>query len=380
MLNYFKGKWHVATASLLLSLAATAVHADSDSAQMRNLDNRVTALEQRRMSSGVINPSARPPVKESVDIGIELEALYLWSYEGGVYPATTSTSSTDIAGGKTQKIGPKGNWGFSVEADYVSSHDDWDISLNWMWFQGKLHRNIDASATAYVFPNMTNPSAYFNVLGANASAVNICYQSMNSHSRTLFNNIELMLGRPSYMSKNLSVNFEVGLQATWLHNHTNVSYNNMFTAGAFVPNSGYELKATDDTFGMGVKADMETVWYFTNNFSLFGKYGAALLYGFHSTSRDDTFDNGAGPGTSSSTRVMPHSNSLYTETEIGLSYADYFADDCYRWEARLGWNQMQFTNFNQNLLFTGSSESGKMFTNQGDYSLQGISLSVSVDF
>ncbi len=57
---------------------------NGNNAQMRNLENRVNALEQRRGSSGMINPPGRPQVRDGADIFIfadwaSLERSRRWS-------------------------------------------------------------------------------------------------------------------------------------------------------------------------------------------------------------------------------------------------------------------------------------------------------------
>jgi hypothetical protein len=58
----------------MLALAATSLialsnlsFADGDTAQMRNLENRVSALEQRKGASGMINPQGRAQIKDGAD-------------------------------------------------------------------------------------------------------------------------------------------------------------------------------------------------------------------------------------------------------------------------------------------------------------------------
>jgi hypothetical protein len=388
MLNYFKSKWHVATASLLLSVVATSVHADNESAQMRNLDNRVTALEQRKMPNGVITPSARPPVRDSVDIGIALDALYAWTTQGGDYPGTIGTTSGVIleSGALTQKLGPKGNWGGRAVLNYTSCHDDWEIDLGWTFFQSKLKNNVAAAPGEWIYPNYTNPSAYYAVYNypLASNETNLTYESMNSRSNVQFNDVALGLNRPSYLSKNLAVNLGVALEAVWLLNKYHTTYNNLYFNSAFLPTSGYELMGRSSAYGIGATMRVGTDWYLTKNLSIFGSFEMGALWTYHKVSRTDTFtpgsSNPAVPSASTGVMARPHTNNFHSDSKLGVEWAGYIAEDRYRYSLRVCWEQWLFMGFNQRLLFTGAQEAGKMFTNQGDYSMQGITFGAGLDF
>lgn len=56
-----------------------------DDMQVRNLENRVSALEQRRGANGMINPPARPVVKDGVDLWLQAEALFMHATEDGIH-------------------------------------------------------------------------------------------------------------------------------------------------------------------------------------------------------------------------------------------------------------------------------------------------------
>src|SRR3569832_534456 len=88
---------------LALSLVAiTSVVSAVDDMQVRNLENRVSALEQRREANGMINPPARPVVKDGVDLWLQAEALYMHATEDGVSYGIKQTSSASTVDGQVK--------------------------------------------------------------------------------------------------------------------------------------------------------------------------------------------------------------------------------------------------------------------------------------
>lgn len=130
-----KKMWPAATASLV---AVTSLANAADDMQMRNLENRVSALEQRKGANGVINPSARPGVRDGWDIFVTGQALYWKANETGLSFAIQNDNCegcTNYANiGTVLESRAKYNWGFNVGIGYNMPHDGWDLALNWTRF------------------------------------------------------------------------------------------------------------------------------------------------------------------------------------------------------------------------------------------------------
>ncbi len=66
-----------------LSLIAYSIHA-ADDAQVRNLENRVAALEQRKNGGGVILPSAGANLDDDVGLSLDGELLIWKAHQTGM--------------------------------------------------------------------------------------------------------------------------------------------------------------------------------------------------------------------------------------------------------------------------------------------------------
>src|SRR5690242_17282677 len=101
--------------SLATSLVAftSIVSADGDTAQMRNLENRVSALEQRKGASGMINPQGRPQVRDGYDVFVFGDVLVWNAHENGLLLGVKNKgSSTNLSHSHTKTIRGKWNAGF----------------------------------------------------------------------------------------------------------------------------------------------------------------------------------------------------------------------------------------------------------------------------
>jgi hypothetical protein len=85
-----------------------SVICSADDMQMRNLENRVSALEHRRGSNGMINPPARPVVRDGVDLWIQAEALYMHATEDclsyGIKNDTAAVAGATVVDGRVKNV------------------------------------------------------------------------------------------------------------------------------------------------------------------------------------------------------------------------------------------------------------------------------------
>ena len=119
--------------SIAFVAATSFVNAANDSAQLRNLENRVNALEQRRSASGMINPPGRPQVRDGVDLFLFGELLYWNAHENGLPVAIVNhASSANLSKSEVRSIHSHWDVGFRVGVGYNLPHDGWDLSLSWL--------------------------------------------------------------------------------------------------------------------------------------------------------------------------------------------------------------------------------------------------------
>ncbi len=362
----------------LVSLSSVA-QADSDSAQVRNLENRVSALEQRKGASGMINPQGRPQVRDGADLFIFGDLLYWHSHENGMNVALkqhndNAVSNPDQAlnAASTKHIRGKWNWGFRAGLGYNTMHDGWDVKLTWLRFTDTGRKNGGTKDGGAIYSTLTMPSNTINDGPNNYASGFASYWGYN------LNQLDLELGREFFVSKWLTLRPHMGLRTDWLHQSVNGTFYQLNDAGT--QNSIINQK--DHWWGLGLAGGMNTQWGLGSGWSLFGDAAAAIVYGFHSM---DTHDLNKVIATNVATPFANVHNSYRIAHPIldlagGLRWDQMFCNDNFHIRLQLGWETHVYFSQNQFPVFTSKNNSGVFVSNQGDLTTQGWTFSARFDF
>lgn len=348
--------------ALALSLASvtSVVNADDD-VQIRNLNNRVSALEQSRNSGGMINPAARPVVKDGMDFSAQVEALLFRTTEDGLDYAIDTTSGP--LNGKVKNSTYDWSWGFRLGLGANLPHDGWDVLANWTWFRSN-ERHVDVLKT----PTAPLPT---QLQTTETGTVNDAF----AHSKLLWNNIDLEMGREFFVSKWLMVRPLMGLRGTWVHRHFTTDYKGG-TLTSDTANSFYARYR-----GIGLRGGFDTQWGLGNGFSIFGQMSGSLLYGKQRSS--DTQSNASATAANANNRASAVRS--MADLALGLRWDSLLNDDKYRLRLQAGWEEHVLFGFNRNMSFTRlgtdvGTSNGAFSNNRGDLAFSGLSLQARFDF
>ena len=284
----FRKLWPLALTSLLAF--TSIVEAATDNAQMRNMENRITALEQRRGANGMLNPPARPQVKDGADLFVTLDLLVWQARETGLALGIMSqTPDTDvIAGGKVSNFTFEWNPGFRLGVGYNMGHDSWDLNLTWLRFNTTGHRKAHAHSNQVFYPRLQHP--------ADPVANDNTFSKVKGHWRMELNQLDLDLGREFYVSKWLTLRPHFGLRSDWIHQKLTAKYDH---DAFFIPAQDTHVKDKDHWWGIGLEGGLDTQWGLGGGWSIYANICAAIIYGFHHLSYTDNDPQGAliTPGT-----------------------------------------------------------------------------------
>lgn len=365
-----------AAATALVSFTSLA-NAQSETAQMRNLENRVTALEQRKGASGMINPPGRPQVRNGADLFIYGDLLYWNAHENGLFYAIendSATPSSNLAEAEVKNIHGKWNWGFRVGAGYNMPHDGWDIRTTWLRFTDNAKKHARAEdADDAVFPTLASP---FNRIANDETC-----QRAKAHWRFRLDQVDLDMGREFFVSKWLTLRPHGGLRTDWIHQKLNTEYKNF--AGTATPNE-VEVELKDRWWGIGLEAGLDTQWGLGGGWSVFGNMTAAIIYGFHHLDFDEE-NTPASAVTTSSGKFIDLDNHYrishpVLDIAMGLRWDNMFSDDRVHLGLQVGWEHHVYFSQNQFPNFVDDVNLGKFVVNQGDLTLQGWTFSARLDF
>ena len=355
----------------MLSLVATSlvaftsiVNAEGDTAQMRNLENRVSALEQRKGASGMINPQGRPQVRNGYDVFLFGDVLAWNAHENGLNVGVKNKgSAVNLSNSKTKTVHGKWNAGFRAGIGYNSMHDGWDFRLTWLRFTDKGRKNSSSHSSQFIFPTLVHPG---EILGP--------ARTMTSHWRLRLNQIDLDMGREFFVSKWLTLRPHFGVRTDWIRQKLHAHYHG-FTSPL---TSNVKAKLNDHWWGIGLEGGLDTQWGLGSGWSVFGNITGAIVYGFHHI-KDETQDkptNVKFVNLRESYRV----SQPILDLQMGFRWDNMFCDDRYHLGLQVGWEHHVYFSQNQFPFFTDDVSLGSYVANQGDLTLQGWTFGARFDF
>ncbi len=356
----WNSKKMLASAAASLVSVTSLLSADMDNAQVRNLENRVTALEQKRGASGMINPPARPEVKNGVDLFVHGDWLIWQAHEDGLPVGIKNKELTGtIAKGKTKNIDFDWDFGFRVGIGYNTPHDGWDLDLTWLRFYTEGHSSTHAHANEEILATRIHPD-----FGLDR------FQKAKGHWHARLNQIDLDLGREFYVSKWLTVRPHFGLRTTWLRQKFNINYDHY----TFDPTIDVDVRNKNHWWGLGPEAGLDTQWGLGSGFSLYGNLAASIEYGFHKVRVKNH------PLPPLNVKDSHRNSRAILDLQIGLQWDHLFYNDRYHIGLHGGWEQHVYFNQNQFDVFVDDLNEGTFVSNQGDLTYQGWTLGAQFDF
>ncbi len=371
MQRNLKQAWLASAASLV---ALTNISfADANDAQVRNLENRVTALEQRRGANGVINPPGRPQVRNGSDLFVKADVLLWQAHEDGLpLFIRNEGQDADLSDADVKGFDWDWDWGFRVGVGYNMMHDSWDLFLNWMRIYGNAekHRHVDEDDDA-LWPCLTDPAA---TLGATNLGTG-WYTKAKGHWKVQLDQVDLEMGREFYVSKWLTLRPHFGLRTDWIRQRTEMHYNRYHATSG----KDYEIHMHNKFWGLGIAVGLDTQWGLGCGWSIFGNAGFALLYGFHEIDRRDELSNGTEDDFVDIDDSYRASRAV-SDLQLGLRWDTMFDHDRYHFRIQAGWEHHVYFAQNQFPRFVNTLAQGDIIGNQGDLTFQGWTLSGRFDF
>jgi hypothetical protein len=357
----------LALAMTSLAMYTSAIYADGDTAQVRNLENRVTALEQRKGASGMINPQGRPQIRDGADLFVFGDLIYWNAHENGLQVAVKNEgSTTNLSDSKVKTIHGKWNVGFRTGIGYNTMHDGWDLRLTWLRFTDNGHNNNHIHGRNAIYPTRVHP--------AELPFFSPGFTKLKSAWHLRLNQLDLDLGREFFVSKWLTLRPHFGLRTDWIRQTLEADY----TGPSNRPFANrFETELKDHWWGLGLEGGFDTQWGLGNGWSIFGDLSAAIIYGFHHMK----YETEAQP-----TNVDVDMADRYRvshpilDLEMGLRWDNMFSNDRFHLGLQIGWEHHIYFSQNQFPLFVDNASLGSFVANQGDLTLQGWTFSARFDF
>jgi hypothetical protein len=356
--------------TLALSLVALTsfVDASYDDAQVRNLENRVSALEQRKGANGMINPPARPYIKDGVDLFVFGDLLFWRANENGLgYVIENKMSTSTLRDGRLKDPNFDWDFGYRVGLGYNIPRDGWDVTADWTHFSTTASNSELAPVGGALFPIWQSPDLNF-------ASTNLTQAS--TFWRLRLNEIDLALGREFFVSKWLTLRPFMGLRTAWLRQKFNVTYTGTNIFGLTGAMSD-KIQMKNRFWGIGLLGGLDTQWGLGAGFSIYGDLGLSMLRGHFRINQDETVQT--------LNTVLTHlrerlrATRVITDLALGLRWDQVFAD-CFRVMLQAGWEDHVFLGQNVLKNFIDSSMEGKYTEQNGDLALDGFTFELRLDF
>ena len=337
----------------------------------------------------MINPPARPIVKDGVDIFITGEVL-IWRAREDNLDYAVQMNNTPALNGVNSGNGVhfRGKWepGFRVGIGYNMPHDGWDLTLMWTNFQSKDKKHeadCDCCTSCEIFQPIYFPKDYTN---ADATYVT---EAQRKYWRARLNLVDLELGREFFVSKWMTVRPHIGARGMWLRQKQKFEYEggNFFTpytdAGILAGADQDYVHSRNNFWGVGLRGGLNTTWGLGAGVSLYGNVALSALWGRFKLEQTHTLTSGEGPANPAV--VVSNFQDRFqvcrpvADLAFGIRYDTTFSDDSWGFGMWAGWEHHYFWGQNKFIRFEGDHFSA-LDTNNGDFSTAGVNIGMSLDF
>lgn len=350
-----------------------------------SVDKRVSELEKQMKevraenamgNSGVYTAPARADV-DGYGFFIWAGPIYQEAHVGGtefVYTDQDPAATLPIRG-RVKDIDFDWDWGFRVGIGANVEHDNWDVNLWYTHFDSSGSKSVDGGFNGSLIPLKSSAS----IVGACNGFTEFEYSTIaKSQFDADFNIINLELGRPYFISRDLSFRPHLGLESTWIDLQQVTRY-----SGGNLDVNTVHVKGESDFWGLGPRGGLDSKWFLAKGFNIFGNLAAALLYGRFDVDHREKFSL-----CQNTNRISLSANTHKfvptVQVQLGLGWDRYFNDQKQHVGIRLGYdasyfwraNQMIGNEFNR----TSTSRAPKMNRTSEDVSMHGLMIDARVTF
>ncbi len=233
-----------------------------------------------------ITPQAGAKVTHGADPFITAEFIYWKAVEDGLdYAFGGASPSTATAHhGSVHEPSFEYQPGFKLGFGLKFGHDGFDLYGNWTWLN-----EFDSHSSARSKTNSVLGATWFtSMIDANGflDATAPYTDTAKAQWNMKFNALDLELGRNFFISRYLTLRPHFGLKFGWIDQHNEVKYKNLL---ALDPDTSvYKSHMREDFFGVGIRTGLDTVWYFTKHFGMYGDFALSALWSDFNTHRKDS--------------------------------------------------------------------------------------------
>jgi hypothetical protein len=266
------------------------------------------------------------------------------------------------------------NPGVRVGLGFYLHHDAWTLDFDWTWLNITNYQDFGVSNGTVILPIWLPPVQE----GSSSNVGRSISSSWNAH----YNTVDARLGKPYHVSRYVVFKPHFGLRAGWIEQSFSVHHNGVYNGQ--VDAIHY---ASNDFWGIGTRAGLESEWIVGKGWQLFGNVAGSILFGqFH-------IDQDVGLGTASSgsgdlgydLNHKFYQNVPNVEIELGIAWHKFFNKNKYRvglaaaYEFHEWFDQFNLTRFFGYTTSASSYQWQLDTTARGNLTLNGFSVKLQLD-
>lgn len=282
---------------------------------------------------------------------VQVDALYFQAQENGVHYATKNE----------RVLNPdfKYRFGGRIEVGIDLHHDCWQLMLQFLHYHARTRQ---VKSGGQFFPTWTHPSM------APSGFVDSVYNMWRLHMGLG----DINLTRPFFVSDCLEVSPYFGLRYSEIRQKLRIYYQ----GGTLFPGTEDVIFMKNKFWGVGPMGGIEALWSFNSWLGIFSRGACSLTFGKLYVHQDEGVSE-----TNPQLTFFDQYNQArcILDMAIGLDFR-FCTECCVTFYGRIGWEIYLLFGQNQLARFLSNEGLGKFVTNQGDLSIQGLSLGLGISF
>ena len=241
------------------------------------------------------------------------------------------------------------DWGFKVGAGMQTTHNDWDLFL-----QFTRYKTADSAGS-----RKDLPSGFLGLTGFLDPA--LCAKSSYKLS---YYDLSFFLGRAYFVSSKLMVKPYIGLKNSWISQKQDSRYDFDTRSGILISFAS-QLRDSCKFWGIGPLGGFYSQWYLDGGFSILSEVSVALLYGYYKCedfykTNESRIQNGNQVVSFGTAYIKgsSHHYSPFTEFQLGLCYERSYNDDRFFFLCKLFYEAQYFFRQEDKIVVEGAVRTG----------------------
>lgn len=390
-MDFSKIKTFSLSAFSLLAVTSTAFAGNSKVDKLETQMNEV-GTKNARGTFGAKTAPDRVAVKDGSGWFVGLDILY-WKADlsnnnfvqgqsGGTQPGQLPNNG-DV-------FNIKYDWDGGVKAlvGYHFEYDAWDLTLKYNYYSASGSTTKSSGNGQNLLPLRGMGDQILTGLHSTGpEQFGFCTRSKGSGELS-FQTLDLDLSRAYFVSSKLSLNPSIGIRSAWIRVKERVEYTGGEPYTEAVPANtlvyglqGNTVHVNDSskTWGIGPQIGLDTKWHVGCGFSIFGDVSSSLIYTYFNLNHDNYLSIFS-DSNSISTHLRDHQFIPNVDLFLGLRWDGYFNEDRQHFGIGLGWETQYWWSEYRRLEAKAATNVGTQVARSQDLSLQGMTLTLQLDF